>query len=183
MRLSRLVIAEVLRSLGVPGVVGIGLVILASALFGSAVLPAQSRLEAGRIEETRLREQQQRIDAGLEKRAMTPVERLDAFYALFPLQTDAAAAIEKIYAAAESKGVTLPRGEYGLTVDPKTNLARYRIVLPVQAGYQQVRGFLAQALRDVPTLALDDLELQREKIGDPQVQAKIYMTLYLARQK
>jgi Tfp pilus assembly protein PilO len=182
MRLNRLVIAETLHSLGVPGVVGIGLAILALGLFASALLPAQARLESSRLEEVRLREQQKRIDAGLEKRAQTPQEKLDTFYALFPPQAEAASSLEKIYAAAESNGVTLPRGEYALTVDPKTGLGQYRVVLPVSGSYEQVRGFIAAALRDVPTLALDDIEFQREKVGDAQVEAKIHMTLYLIRE-
>lgn len=182
MRLSRLAVAEALRSVGVPGVIGVGLVVLALALLGSALLPAQARLEAGRIEEARLREQQRRIDAGLEKRAQTPREKLEGFYALFPVQTDAAASIEKVYAAAEARGVTLPRGEYALTPEPKSGLVRYRMVLPVSGSYEQIRGFIADSLRNVPTLALDDIEFQREKIGDPQLEAKIQMTLYLAHQ-
>lgn len=182
MRLNRLVLAEALRALGVPGVAGIALAVLALALGASALLPARAQLERGQQDLVNLQEQQKRIAAGLEKREQTPREQLDAFYALFPQQTKAAESLEKIYAAAESKGVTLPRGEYALTVEPKTNLAQYRIVLPVVGSYEQVRGFIAQALQAVPTLALDDVEFQREKIGDTQLEAKINMTLYLARE-
>lgn len=182
MRLSRLVIAETVRALGVPGVIGVGLTILALVLFATALLPAQSRLEGSRSEEARLREQQRRIESGIETRAQTPQEKLDTFYALFPAQADAAASLEKVYAAAESNGVSLPRGEYALTVDPKTGLAQYRVTLPVSGSYEQIRGFIAAALRDVPTLALDDIEFQREKIGDAQLETKVNMTLYLARE-
>lgn len=183
MRLNRLVVAEALRSIGAPGVVGVGLAIMAVVLLGSALLPAQARLEAGRTEEARLREQQRRIEAGLEKRAQTPRERLEGFYALFPAQTDAAAALEKVYAAALARGVTLPRGEYALTPEPKSGLVQYRMVLPVSGSYEQIRGFIAEALRNVPSLALDDIEFQRERIGDAQLEAKIHMTLYLAREE
>lgn len=182
MRLSKLVAAETLRGLGIPGVVGIALAVLALALFLSALLPAEGQLLRSRQEAAQLREQQKRIAAGLEKRAQTPAEKLDAFYSMFPAQADAAAALEKVYAAAAKNSLALPRGEYALNVDPKTNLGQYRIVLPVSGTYEQIRGFIAAALLDVPTLALDDVEFQREKIGETQLEAKIHMTLYLARQ-
>ena len=56
------------------------------------------------------------------------------------------------------------------------------MTLPVSGSYEQVRGFIAAALRDVPSLALDDIEFQREKIGDAQLETKVNMTLYLARE-
>lgn len=66
-------------------------------------------------------------------------------------------------------------------MDPKTQLARYQIVLPVRGSYPQIRGFLKALLAQLPTVVLEDLELQRKRIGDRELNGRVRMTLYLSR--
>ncbi|MNT78114.1 hypothetical protein D3C72_2173220 [compost metagenome] len=89
--------------------------------------------------------------------------------------------IERLYRLASAERISLARGEYALGIDPKTQLARYQIVLPVRGSYPQIRGFIKGLLKQLPTLVLEDLELQRKRIGDSELNARLRMTLYLSR--
>ena len=93
----------------------------------------------------------------------------------------ATVAIDRIYALAAQEHITLARGEYALGVDPKTHLARYQILLPVRGSYPQLRRFVHALLGQLPAVVVEDLELQRKKIGDTDLNGRIRMTLYLSR--
>ncbi len=180
MRLNRLVAAEFARSLGVAGIAGIGL-LAASAMFGLAgLLPAQNELDRMAAELGQLEERSQRVEAGLEKKQETPADQLKSFYALFPAEREASESLQKIYQAAEKNQIVLPRGEYALSVDEKSNLAKYRIALPVRGTYEQIRGFIAAVLDAVPTVSLDEISFQRQKVGEMNLEAKVRMTLFLS---
>lgn len=87
--------------------------------------------------------------------------------------------MEKIYAAAAKFNLNLDQGDYQLVQERDLKLARYEMVLPVRGDYVQIRKFVALALSEVPTLALDGISLTRQNITDPTVDAQLRMTLYL----
>jgi len=181
MRLSKLILAESAQRLGLPGMIGIALAALALALLLSALIPAQRELERDRAQAIQVQEHLKRVQAGLERKLETPADQLSAFYGMFPPQLAAAESLQKIYDVADKSQIQLPRGEYALAADTKAELSKYRVILPVTGSYEQIRAFIAGALEAVPTLALDDVDFQRQAVAEGQVQAKIRMTLYLAR--
>ena len=181
MRVSKLALAEIAQRLGLPGAFGAVLTTLALVFFFSAVMPAQRQLERGRRDVLQLNEQQRRIQAGLERKPETAADQLKVFYGMFPPEPAAAESLQKIYDAAAQNQITLPHGEYALADDPKADLLRYRITLPVRGTYEQVRAFIATALEAVPALALDDVDFQRQRVGETQVEGKVRMTLFLSR--
>jgi Tfp pilus assembly protein PilO len=180
MRVNRLILAESLQYLGLPGVLGVGLLVLALAALFSVVMPAQEELERGRIAQQRA-EQTARAQAAGSKKPQTRAEQLKTFYGAFPAEIAAADVLQSIYDTANQNGVALPHGEYSMAVEEGTRLARYNITLPIVGSYEQIRGFIAAALAAVPALALDHVDFQRQKIGDPQIEAKLRMTLFLTR--
>jgi hypothetical protein len=182
LRLSRLVAAEFARSLGIPGVAGVVLLAAAAIFWLAGLAPAQHDLDRTAAELDQLRERSRRVEAGLEKKQETPADQLKSFYALFPTERQASESLQKIYQAAEKNQIVLPRGEYALTVDAKSNLAKYRITLPLRGTYEQIRGFIAAALEAVPTVSLDEIAFQRQKVGETNLEAKVRMTLFLSRQ-
>jgi hypothetical protein len=178
-KFSRLAAAETARMLGTPGVIGIALLVFSLSYAMSALLPAKEDLDAKRQQAAG---DQARVDREKSGVADTsPAGHLRAFYGFLPAQTDATDWLDKVYAAADKEKVTLPRGEYSLVIEPETAVSRYRILLPVKGSYSQIRSFVAAALDAVPSLALDDISFERQKIGDSTVDAKIRMTLYLKK--
>lgn len=180
MRVNRLVLVESMHYLGLPGLLGVGLLVLALAALFSVVMPTQKDLERGRIAQQRA-EQTARVQAGGGKKPQTRADQLKTFYSAFPSEITAADALQGIYDTANQNGVALPHGEYSMAVDEGTRLARYNITLPVVGSYEQIRGFIAAALAAVPALALEHVDFQRQKIGDPQLEAKLRLTLFLTR--
>jgi Tfp pilus assembly protein PilO len=178
MRVNKLVLVELLQRLGLQGVLGIGLLAAALAALLMGVLPAQWELDRMHAEAQRQAARGAQNAAG-ERAPQTPTERMNAYFKTFPTETAAADSLQKIYDAATQNSIDLPHGEYALAVDRKASLARYRITLPVRGTYQQMRGFIAAALAAVPTLALDHVDFERQKIGDALIEAKVRMTLFL----
>ena len=177
MALNRLTLSESLRSLGLPGVAGITLLVFSLSYALSALLPLRDEVANYQAQIAAAKARAARGETGVADN--TPAGQLRAFYQYLPPQPDAPEWLDKVYQAADKEKVTLLRGEYGLALDPETGIARYRILLPVKGSYRQIRGFISSALESVPSLALDDVNFEREKISESQVDARVRMTLYL----
>jgi hypothetical protein len=179
MTLNRLMLSESWHRLGPPGVAGLTLLAVSLGLALSMLLPAwheRDRLQAGAAS---AREHRRTAAARGTLPDYSAAAQLRAFYLIFPSRAEAPAALGRLYAAAEEAKLQLMRGEYAYATDRQTGLVLYRMTLPVSGSYTQIRGFVAAALKAVPTLALDDLSFERPKISETQVQARIRLTLYL----
>ncbi len=115
-------------------------------------------------------------------RAVAPsgAAQLTAFEARFPRLQELPQLLAHIEQGAAAQRMELPAGEYRLERRPEDRLLRYRITLPVRARYAQVRSLVDHVLLQLPTAALDDIELQRES-ADPSslLQARLRFTLFL----
>lgn len=182
MRVPSLILHEYARSLGRAGLAGVLVCGLAVAVGVAAVLPQWQAVRELRASEADASAQVQRLQRGELKIAVKPEQQaLDTLRQQLPGQPQASELIERLYRLASAERISLARGEYALGVDPKTQLARYQIVLPVRGSYPQIRGFVQALLGQLPTLVLEDLELQRKRIGDSELNGRLRMTLYLSR--
>ncbi|MBS1191792.1 MAG: hypothetical protein H6R10_3584 [Rhodocyclaceae bacterium] len=179
MVIPRLIILETLGDLGKPGLAG-ALLLVATLLYGAAgVLPA-------REERARLEERLARAEAALAHRQdgpgrPGPPADGEAFYDALPTEAEVTIWVERIYDTAAAEQLNLARGEYVLAPVADTRLVRYQIFLPVKGDYLRIRRFVATALATIPGLGLENLSLQRQNIGDTEVDALIRFSLYLAR--
>ena len=174
---------RLLSLLGWPGVVGIGLLAMLPPFYFSAVHPMQKRLDAalasaapvtvagGANSEIAAR----RLNA-------SPDEQLNEFYQFFPGEKNAPKWLGKMVEVAEKNGLSLNQGEYAVTRDKAGQLTRFRISLPVEGKYLQVRKFLANLTREIPTMALENVQFERKDIVTSDVQVKIKLVLYLGRE-
>jgi hypothetical protein len=83
----------------------------------------------------------------------------------------------RIYRIGLANGLLLPSGDYRLESKADERVLRYRMTLPVSGSYPQVRDFVLEVLRDVPSAALDDIQLRREA-GGARVEARIRLSLF-----
>ncbi|AGZ35370.1 MAG: type 4a pilus biogenesis protein PilO [Pseudomonas sp.] len=182
MRVPSLILHEQLRRFGPVGLAAMTLGTLALAMGIGALLPQWQTVRELRADEADASAQVERVKRGELKIAVKPEQQaLDSLRQQLPGQPQASALIERMYHLASAEHISLARGEYALGIDPKTQLARYQIVLPVRGSYLQIRGFLKGLLNQLPTLVLEDLELQRKRIGDRELNGRLRMTLYLSR--
>lgn len=160
------------------------IVLLPSALlaYAIAVMPAQQQLlqlEQEITDEQRRTQTQQAQTKAVEE---SQSSRQARFYGDFPQQHDISKILDKLYAAAKHSNLTLQRGDYKLKRDSNSQFLRYEIELPVQGRYPAIQGFAYRALKEIPTLALDEISFKREAANAALVQAKLHFTLYLLEQ-
>lgn len=141
-----------------------------------------------------LQEQQQALEAADElggdgtrsraaaARAGTPAQQLADFYAHFEHSPKLTELLARLNSIAKASGLELASAEYRLSSSGgEQRLLRYQVVLPVSGSYKMIRVFVARALRELPTMSLDLVQLERETIGDTTVEAQISFTFHLPR--
>lgn len=146
------------RRLGWPA--ALAALLTLAAVIGAAWLPReQARLDAQRQALSARR-------AALAKAPTAPA-RTDAATLAASLPPDAArqARTAALLALAGELGLPWPRSEFRYQADRELGLAQYRVAMQLSGGYGALRGFVAEALRRDPALALESVRLRREPNG------------------
>ncbi|MFZ3018019.1 MAG: hypothetical protein WA056_06145 [Gallionella sp.] len=170
---------RLLRTLGRPGVLAIGILVVFPPFYFSAVVPAQERLEEARRSTLLLREQVLHAGKSSDRIRRTPGEQLVEFYRSFPEERYSPQWLEKLAALAEKNGLSLNEGEYKATRDNVGRLMRLHMMFPVKGEYQQIRGFLTALHGEIPGIALESVQFTRQNVADATVEARIGLVLYL----
>jgi hypothetical protein len=106
-------------------------------------------------------------------------DELDAFYAALGPRRYAEQQVRTLFALAAKNGLSLSQGEYKTGYDRNARVSTYQVNLPVKGSYGAIWQFALGALRAIPFASLDDISFRREAIGDPAVEARLRLTLYL----
>ena len=170
-------VARALAMLGAPGVIGAGLLVFLGALYVSAVRPEQARL--GELQAELSQAQQRKTQDAV--RPPSSTETLDAFYAAFPGGEQLPDLLGKVFLAAKSQDLRLEQGEYRVVGGAGSVLTQFQITLPVRGSYPQIRKFVNAALEEVPTLSLDSIHFERQKVADAAIEAKVRLIVYLGK--
>jgi len=159
------------------GIIGVALLIFSLVCFLSANSPLHGQLTQLRADLASAKQTQTaRSRAGLD---LTPRVQLQTLIAKLPARAELPAITERIIAQADSAGLALERGSYGVDVVQSGAIARARIVFPVHGSYPNIRSFVDSTLREVPGAAVDGLRLERKEIGASEVDAEVRFTVYL----
>lgn len=164
-------IARVSRLPRIGRLSGIGLVLLAASAalwFSTLSLLRQDVVEL-RADVSRL-EAAARSGSGVRT---SPAGQASAFIKKFPTRTQLPAVLAAVASQATAAGLQLERGDYQFTPAKSGRIARYRLTLPVRGTYPQVRRFVDSTLVALPAVALESLKLEREGIGDEQLEADL----------
>lgn len=170
-----------LRLLGWPGVAGTGLLVVCMAFYLLVIRQEQSRLDAARDSVIQLQKQGIR-NANEAGRNQAPAEQLAEFYRMFPDDRKLLPWLEKIFTLAQGQNITLDRGEYKVARDKVGKLMRFQMNLSLKGEYPQIRKYLDSLLTEVPIASLEYFQLGRQKIGDPALEARIRLALYVEQQ-
>ena len=166
-----------LRRAGLPGILGIGVLLGSAGFWVSAVKPLADEVEAQRsaLERLRNRTLYQPASMGREDRREADLAR---FYTLFPPTEKLADEVARIHRLGRAAGLDLEQGAYRLE-RRATGLWAYRINLPVRGTYPQLRDFLGALLRDVPVSSVEALRFERKRAADAQLDAQVRLTLHV----
>lgn len=165
--------------LGWPGAIGGAALGLCMALYFSAVQPAQQRLDAARLNARSLHERVARAAQALNDTARPLDEQLAAFYQVFPSEHEATDWIGKIAAIAQRDGLLLQEAEYKVNRDKIGKLTRLQMSLPLTGEYPKIRSFLSDLHAEIPIVSLEQVQFERQKVGDQQVEAKVRLVIFL----
>ena len=160
------------RRLGTTGLVGLGLLAAALLLQLTQVESLQRDAVAQHEKLAALRLAAATHDADPAPAPLNPL-------AMLPPTGEASQRIGELEQLAHAHGINLPRGQYGVAPLAGTTLARWQLVLPVEAPYPALYAFLAAALERLPNLTLDELKLKRERIESAELQAELRLSLFV----
>jgi hypothetical protein len=168
-----------LGRLGTPGIAAIGLLIACAGFYMSVLMPLDAEIDDLTERVSLLSWEVERATLGGQQGTPALADQMAAFYKLFPGQGQLTDAVAKVFDAAAVHGIALQQGEYRIAEDQAGALKRFQITLPVTADYPRIRRFLATVVAEVPTAALEHIQFERRKIGDPQVEATIKLAIYM----
>ncbi|HEY6095080.1 MAG TPA: type 4a pilus biogenesis protein PilO [Gallionellaceae bacterium] len=170
-----------LRRMGWPGVLAIGVLAMCPAFYFSAIRPEQARLDMLQRGTAALHGESTLDGKSFNGARLSTEEQLAEFYGKFPPEWKSPQWLEKLVALAEHSGLRLNDGEYKATRDKVGKLVRYQMALRVQGDYPQIRQFLTDLPGAIPIVALENVQFERQKVGDTNVEARIKLVLYLGQ--
>lgn len=166
--------------LGLPGALGVGALALGLGLYFSTVQPVEKRLEAARNAATSL--QKRSAQAGKDPNETASLgEQLAAFYRIFPGEQDAIDSVGKIVAIARRDGLALLQAEYKSEHDKAGKLVRFEMSLPLKGEYRTIRRFLFDLHAEMSNVSLEQVQFERQKVGDPLVDARLRLAIYAGK--
>lgn len=112
-------------------------------------------------------------------------QTLSEFYQTFPTTLSIPDTLSQLNALAAEQQLLLNSGDYKLNkIAAKNNagtrvLTQYEMVLPVEGSYNKVRAFIASILSNLPSVAIADLQIERESTLSPSVDARLVLIFYV----
>ena len=165
--------------LGPPGIVGIALLVGGAVFAAVALQPLEGRHAVLREQSRNAANTKGHADRSLIRVAAAD-GRLASFYAFFRRDDLVTDHLAKLYGVAGQAGVEPRIADYRLVEPRSGRLAEYSISMPVTGTYSQVRTFIERALDEIPVLVLDHASVRRKRVAEPQVEADIRFTVFIA---
>ncbi len=164
------------EQLGWQGMYGIVLLVLASAfhLFALEPLQEQTLFMRSRIDAARSKD-------AIQGRTPSPIgrqEQLGVFFDSLPDGKDVTDALAAIYSIAEACGLQFKEATYHLE-DRDRPRVEYVVNFPVSGEYAKIRLFVFRILATYPAIALDQIDFQRDRVGDTTLKANVRLTMFL----
>lgn len=163
---------RILRRIGYTGVAATALLAAGVALLATLPqLQAQTRaLKADRAEQS---ERVARRREPMPQRQLPLGEQIDGFVAAFPLLSQHADDLQRVFTAAVGQKLRLPRGEYQFRNDAQAPLVTVTASFTVTSDYETIKAFTADVLKDIPHASLDELRMSRDAAGSKTLESWI----------
>lgn len=170
-----------LDRLGMPGIVGLGLMLFCASFYLGSIAPAQAELVNLQREAAQLQavagSPGAGAGAGEGEGEGEGGERRAASAALRPL-TAFPELLKELNLLAQQHGIAIDRASYALS--EREGQRRMEISLPLVAGYPLLRAYLRDLMLLKAPPSLDELSFKRRQAGDPQVEANVRLSYPLA---
>lgn len=159
-----------LGRLGIPGVVGLGLLLFCLSFYAGNVASLDSDLDAQKREEARL--------TAAVRNAPQTTTNAPPSPAVVPLGLrDAPGLLLGLSAAADNHSVSIERASYRIT--EQEGQQRLEVSLPVKGNYPSLRAYLRDVLSH-PPVVLEEVSLKRPSAMEPLLDAQLRLSYPLA---
>lgn len=177
---------RVSQQLGLPGWVGVALLLLAAWGEWSALPALHHEIDRAAQETHRIRQAVQQGSIGAQAQA-TPEQAVAALMARLPTPEQRSAVLAGILEAARAQQLTIDSMQLHQTADrieggPEARgagVSRQQIDLPIKGSYPQIRAWLVNLLQEQSALSLDDLQLKRIDAQTDQLDARVSLSLWV----
>jgi hypothetical protein len=169
-------VSHALRRLGLPGWLGMALMVVAGAHLLLVVWPA---LETRDRLDREIAASEEKLSLCTSGADLSPAQRLASFYGEFPTAERVPDELARLFKFAETHKLELDVGEYSFVRAQGGRLDQFRITLPIRGVYPDIRAFAAEALEAVPALSLESVALRREKVVETTVDGRIVFLLFV----
>lgn len=170
------------RMAGAQTLIAAVLLLLTGALTWHSVDMQQQREQL----QSRWHEQQRNAQANkphIDTTSADLARQLLQFYGFLPSHDAIPDQIKRLLASADKHGLQLAQGDYKALPQPNTAMLRYQIVLPVKADYPKIISFLQSALQEMPSLALESMQLKRANIESSEVEARLQLVIFVQNKR
>ena len=175
--------ARGLRGVGLPGWVALVLLVGSAVVAVGGVAPLRAEADRLRADSALLEQRMAGQAQSPAVSAATPQQQLAEFVRRFPNEQGMAPALARLQALARQRGVALDEAEFKFVSDAAEPLARYTITLPLKADYRALRRTTRDALRELPGLAMEEVNLRRSDPGSPLLDAQLRFVLFVTKPK
>ncbi|MDP3514713.1 MAG: hypothetical protein Q8S20_18375 [Sulfuritalea sp.] len=162
-----------LQVLGIPGFVGVGLLLFCASFYFSALAPAQIQLDSARSDARKLAATLRAPEPNVH----VAIVEADASSTGLKPASDPIEIIRRLNAAAETAAITIDRSSY--TISDKDGRRRIKVSLPTKGGYLPIRSYLREALTVGRSAQIDSLVLQRARATDQVLDADLKLSFEL----
>ncbi|GJL73189.1 MAG: hypothetical protein NMNS01_23880 [Nitrosomonas sp.] len=167
--------------LGTIGKIGLGLLVIAVVLLFTMVFPQETTVQTlkSRAETLQAQPLSQSQKASRPTQKISDNQALQIFYDFFPHIDSSPFWIRELTKIAKSHRVEINSSDYRLVKEKDDKLARYEMILPVRGRYPQIRAFIADALQEVPAMAISGMVIKRDNVKTEQLDVRLEINLYL----
>ncbi|MBC7957415.1 MAG: hypothetical protein H7Y33_16295 [Cytophagales bacterium] len=170
-----------LRGIGLPGWVALALALAGALSWWGGVVPLLDQAKRYDTDSAVLQRRLNERSPDATAAVRTPQQQLAEFERRFSGEKSIATSLASLHAAARRQGVQLDQAEFKLSSDAREPLARYSIVLPVKADYRALRRFTRDAVRELPGLAMEEVNLRRSDPKAPVLDAQLRFVLFVTK--
>lgn len=110
---------------------------------------------------------------------LTQQQRELTLAALVRQSPEATALVDAMLAIAAQEQIALHQGEYHTQVHQALEISQLQVTQPLRATYPQLRRYIENVLRTIPTASLDQITARRESVGQAQLEVRLKWSFWM----
>ena len=150
----------------------VGLIVLTIFAYCLMVYPQLNKLQALKIQAN----QASQLHAPISQ-----ANELDNYVNQFPALAQRASKVDDLMALVAQHQLQLDEVSYKTEANNDAPLSRYMLTFSVFASYPEIHQLLNDILTQMPFVAIESLQLNRENVLDEIVEARIQLIFYFAK--